>query len=94
MKLGIPWRSVADPHYFDADPDPAWHFDPDPKFTFHFDADPEPDPSFQIMAQKLWTLSMNMDRNTGLGFRTYSFTFSIVIPVQGKTCCLEQGPVE
>jgi len=26
--------SVADPHHFDADPDPA----------FHFDADPDPDP--------------------------------------------------
>ena len=28
--------SVADPHHFDADPDP----DRDP--TFHFDADPDP----------------------------------------------------
>jgi hypothetical protein len=33
-------RSVADPHYFDADPDedpdPACHFDADPDPTFHF----------------------------------------------------------
>jgi hypothetical protein len=38
--------SVADPHYFDADPDvdPAFHFDAgaDPDFTFHSDGDPDP----------------------------------------------------
>jgi hypothetical protein len=53
--------SVADPHNFDADldparhfdayTDPACHFDADPDPTFHFDADP--DPSFQIKAQNL-----------------------------------------
>jgi len=43
--------SVADPHHFDPDPDPACHFDPDP--TFHFGAEPDPDPSFQIKAQNL-----------------------------------------
>jgi hypothetical protein len=46
--LNLPWlciSSVADPHHFDANPDP----------TFHFDADPDPnaDPSFQIKAQNL-----------------------------------------
>jgi hypothetical protein len=61
------YTSVADPHRFDADPDPACYFyvdpDPDPAFyfdadadlnqdpTFHFDADTDPDPSFQIQAQ-------------------------------------------
>jgi hypothetical protein len=34
---------VADPHNFDADPDP----------TCHFGADPDPDPSFQLKAQNL-----------------------------------------
>jgi len=29
--------SVADPHHFDADPDPAFHFDADP--------DPDADPT-------------------------------------------------
>ncbi len=45
--------NVADPHHFDADPDPdpACHFDADPDPTFHFDADP--DPCFQIKAQNL-----------------------------------------
>ncbi len=42
-------NSVADPHYFDAYPDPACHFDADPDPTFHFDADP--DPSFHIKVQ-------------------------------------------
>jgi hypothetical protein len=52
--------SVADPHHFDPDPDPACHFvadpnpdchfgaDPDP--AFHFGADPDPDPTFPIDA--------------------------------------------
>jgi hypothetical protein len=53
--------SVADPHRFDPDPDPASHFDADlaPDPTFHFEVDPDPDPtfhfdpypSFQIKAQ-------------------------------------------
>jgi hypothetical protein len=45
--------SVADPHQFEADLDPACHFDadPDPDSSHHFDADP--DPSFQIKAQNL-----------------------------------------
>jgi hypothetical protein len=30
--------SVADPHHFDADPDPAYHFDADPKPACPFDA--------------------------------------------------------
>ncbi len=34
--------SVADPHHFDADPDPACHFDAD--------ADPDPDPACQFYA--------------------------------------------
>ncbi len=50
--------SVADPHHFDANSDPACHFDPDPDParafyadpdpypTFSFDVDPDPDPSF------------------------------------------------
>jgi hypothetical protein len=45
---------VADPHYFDANPDPgldpAFHFDedPNPDPTFHSDANPDPDPIFQF----------------------------------------------
>jgi hypothetical protein len=53
--------SIADPHHFDAVPDPACHFDADPDPACHFDADPDPachfdvdpDPSFQIKAQNL-----------------------------------------
>jgi hypothetical protein len=40
--------SVADPHYFDADPDPSIHFDADPDPTFHFDADPNPTFHFDV----------------------------------------------
>jgi hypothetical protein len=40
------WNCVADPHYFHADPDPAFHFyvdaDPDLDHTSHSDADPDP----------------------------------------------------
>jgi hypothetical protein len=40
---------------FDADPDPACHFDtdPDPTFCFEVDPDLDPEPTFQIKAQKL-----------------------------------------
>ncbi len=41
-------NSVADPHHFDADPDPTFHFDADPDTTFH--SDPIPDPTFQFDA--------------------------------------------
>ncbi len=36
--------SAADPHHFDADPDPAFHFDEalDPDSTFHSERDPDP----------------------------------------------------
>ncbi len=34
--------SVADPHHFDADPDPAFDFDVYPDPTFHSDANPDP----------------------------------------------------
>ncbi len=43
------FSSVADPHHFDADPDPACHLDADPDPARHFDLDP----SFQIKAQNL-----------------------------------------
>jgi hypothetical protein len=36
----------ADPHHFDADPDPACPFDADPDPACHFEADPDPDPNF------------------------------------------------
>jgi hypothetical protein len=38
---------VADPHHFNADPDPVSHFiaDPVPDPAFHFNADPDPDPA-------------------------------------------------
>ncbi len=39
---------VADPHHFNADPDPAIHFNADPDPAFHFNADP--DPSFHFNA--------------------------------------------
>ncbi len=42
--------NVADPHQFEADPEPVCHLDADPDPTFHFNADPDPDPSFQIKA--------------------------------------------
>ncbi len=45
-----------DPHYLDADPDPARHFDADPNLdpTCHFDTR-DLDPSFQLKAQNLKT---------------------------------------
>ncbi len=45
------WFSVADPHHFNADPDPACHFDADadPDPACHFDA--APDPNFYL---SLW----------------------------------------
>jgi hypothetical protein len=40
---------VADPHYFNADPDPepdpAFHFNADSDPAFHFNAAPDPDPA-------------------------------------------------
>jgi hypothetical protein len=55
--------TVAVPHHFDDDQDPASHFDADPDPACHFDADPDPachidanldpGPSFQIKAQTL-----------------------------------------
>ena len=38
--------SVADPHHFDADPDP------DPAFHFDADPDPDPDPAFSQDVKK------------------------------------------
>jgi len=43
-RLHWPPPSVADSHYFDADPDPA----------FHIDADPDPDPTTHFF--QIWTL--------------------------------------
>ena len=37
--LTVPDR-VADPHHFDADPDPAFHFNANADSDFHFKADP------------------------------------------------------
>ncbi len=37
--------SVADPHHFNAIPDPAFHFNADPDPAFHFNADPNQDPT-------------------------------------------------
>jgi hypothetical protein len=34
--------SVADPYYFDPDPDPDFNFDTDPDTDFHFNTDPDP----------------------------------------------------
>jgi hypothetical protein len=55
--------SVADPHHFNADPDPdlACHFDASPDLACHFDADPDPtfhfaadpDPSVQVKGRTL-----------------------------------------
>ncbi len=54
--------SVADPHHFDPDPNPACHFDADPDPAYHFNADldpayhvgadpdPDPEPTFQFDA--------------------------------------------
>jgi hypothetical protein len=39
--------SVADPHHFDPDPDPAFYFDADPDPIVHSYADP--DPTFSLM---------------------------------------------
>ncbi len=40
--MGSAKGSVADPVYFDTDPDQAFHFDTDPDHNFHFDTDPDP----------------------------------------------------
>jgi hypothetical protein len=49
---------IADPHHFNADPDPAFHFnpDPDPDPAFHFNADPDPDPAPHRSERNLRTL--------------------------------------
>jgi len=52
--------SVADPHHFDADPDP----------TLHFDADPDPDPGSgsycQLgMVKKKFSISVNNKTQMG-----------------------------
>ncbi len=35
----------ADPHNFNADPEPAFNFNAVPYPVFHFNADPDPDPA-------------------------------------------------
>ncbi len=40
--------SVADPHFFDPDPDPAFDLDADPDPSFQSDAEPDPDHSVQL----------------------------------------------
>jgi len=52
--------SVADPHHFDADPDPA----------FHFDADPDPDPgsgSYCQLGMVKIIFSILIDSKTQMG---------------------------
>jgi hypothetical protein len=39
---------IADPHHFNADPDPAFHIDADPDPASHFNEDPNP-ASLQVM---------------------------------------------
>jgi hypothetical protein len=67
------YTSVADPHHFDADPDPSCHFDvdpdPDPACHFDADADTDPDPSFQIQAQ-------NLEKNSQIGSYSIHFGWS------------------
>jgi hypothetical protein len=49
--------SVADPHHFEADPDPDSHFDADldldPTFDFDTDLDADPDPNFEVRRKTL-----------------------------------------
>ena len=56
LHILIPVIVAADPHRFDADPDPTFHFDadPDPDPPCHFDADPDSIP-FNLM----WILIHN-----------------------------------
>jgi hypothetical protein len=42
MLMNWALASVADPHHFDADPDPAFLFDANPYPAFRFDRDPVP----------------------------------------------------
>jgi hypothetical protein len=61
--------NVADPHNFDADPDPDFHFDADPDPTFHSDADPNPT-FFSIRILPLtfsliWTLNCSKMSHSG-----------------------------
>jgi hypothetical protein len=71
---------VADPHRFDADPDPAYHFDANPELypnpTVRFVANPYPhtDPSFQIKAQ-------NLEKVIYLGSYSYSLACHLQIVV-------------
>ena len=43
-----PIHRVADPHHFNADPDPAFHLSADPDPAFHFNANPDLDPPFLL----------------------------------------------
>jgi hypothetical protein len=40
--LSLSHTMVADPHHFNADPDPAFRFNADPDPAVHFKADPDP----------------------------------------------------
>jgi hypothetical protein len=40
--FSAPTTSVADPHHFNADPDPSFRVDVDPDLTCHLNADPDP----------------------------------------------------
>jgi hypothetical protein len=50
---------VADPHHFNADPDPAFHFNADPDPAFHFNV--YPDPAFLLDADLDPALHFNAD---------------------------------
>ncbi len=57
-----PSTRVADPHHFNADPDPDLHHfntDPDPSFIFNAD----PDPNFHFDADPDPTFNFNADPN-------------------------------
>jgi hypothetical protein len=38
----------ADPHHFNADPDPDFHYNVDPDPAFHYNVDPDPDCHFNV----------------------------------------------
>jgi hypothetical protein len=52
---------VADPHHFNADPDPAFHLNADLDPACHFNADPDPAPHHRDGNLSHWSIGFHFE---------------------------------
>ncbi len=70
---------VADPHHFNADPDPAFHFNADPDLAFHFNADP--DPAFHFNEDPDPLFHFNLEPDPAFHLMHIGIQLSTLVPV-------------